>query len=349
MKQRLSIFLILAAALWLFAACSADDSQQDDMEDARIQLRAVTRAASSEVEYGDIRVLLTCPAQSTETDGWFRYQKVGDENIWTAQDLKLKTTPLRYNLYGYMPAYDNLSGSIGVNADGDSILTITGISPLTDQDICFVSGVKKSSTQENTLTPGYFGFDYNNTSRLTYLNLQFEHLLGRLVFKIKTGTDYYNLRRIKLKEVSIETKSAKTVSAAINLSLLKDNSGNVANVAYTITNATPITKKVLWTGTDYDDDYFLSTTASGSVGSVNVAVGGVVNDQYELVCTYDVYDIKDNAPGQLLSTRIARNKLSSLPTVGEERTLTLTVEPTYLYQLSDNDLDNPTVKLNIED
>ena len=345
MKQRLSIFLILAAALWLFAACSADDSQQDDMEDARIQLRAVTRAASGEVEYGDIRVLLTCPDENSKTSGWFKYHEDDDTKYWATQDLKVKPGTRRYNFYGYMPASANLSGDIGVNAAGDSILTITGISPLTDQDLCYVSGVVRSY-EAKTPVAGFFGFEYRNSNYndRTYLNLLFNHLLGRLVFKIKIGTDYYNLRRIKLKEVSIETKSATTLSAAINLSVLKDNSGNVANVAYTITNATPITKKVLWTGTD-----FLSTTASGSVGSVNVAVGGVVNDQYELVCTYDVYDIKDNAPGQLLSTRIARNKLSSLPNVGEERTLTLTVEPTYLYQLSDNDLDNPTVKLNIED
>ena len=40
--------------------------------------------------------------------------------------------------------------------------------------------------------------------------------------------------------------------------------------------------------------------------------------------------------------------LSAL-TRGKKTTLVLTVEPTYLYQISDDELDNPSISLKVED
>jgi hypothetical protein len=49
---------------------------------------------------------------------------------------------------------------------------------------------------------------------------------------------------------------------------------------------------------------------------------------------------------------VAVNSLAGIDlstvTRGKKTTLTLTVEPTYLYQLSDDELDNPGIRLAIE-
>ena len=64
-------------------------------------------------------------------------------------------------------------------------------------------------------------------------------------------------------------------------------------------------------------------------------------------CEYDVYD----KASQLLATRKAVNSLSAIMeasriTRGQIKNINLKVVPTYLYILSDNDLDNPTIQIN---
>ena len=63
-----------------------------------------------------------------------------------------------------------------------------------------------------------------------------------------------------------------------------------------------------------------------------------------LTTTYDVYDLK----GQNLGERVSENKIKfdvAEVKPGQEKKLVLTVKPTYLYVLSDNDADNPTITL----
>ena len=73
-----------------------------------------------------------------------------------------------------------------------------------------------------------------------------------------------------------------------------------------------------------------------------VAVVGTYN--LTLTTIYDVYDIK----GQNLGERVSENKIKfdvAEVKPGQEKKLVLTVKPTYLYVLSDNDADNPTITL----
>ena len=342
-KENIGIYhLALCAFIFLLTACSADESQQDGVEDVSLELRAVTRASSGLAEYGDIHVYLTSTdADNIKADGLFKYihdDENPDKDYWIAQGMKVRPGNRSYRLYGYMPTYDNLSGSMDLD---NFTLTINGIDPLSDQDICFITGVEKS---EDQIEPerGEFTFEYVNSeyNDRTFLNLGFEHLFGRMAFKFKVGEKYSELRKIKLKSVSIEEPTE--VSATILLK--KDDPVNpFGYVEYVVTRDTKKTHS-LWTPTAPSDGVMLDQTIPTiEVGRSNVAVGTNMEEQYVLVCTYDVYDLKNN----LLSERTARNNLKVvLPSMGEERTVTLTIEPTYLYQLSNDDLDNPTVKIN---
>ena len=67
---------------------------------------------------------------------------------------------------------------------------------------------------------------------------------------------------------------------------------------------------------------------------------------YELHSTYDVYDRMDNLirKGCVAVNKIdVRSRFNQDLKRGYMYTLNLTVMPTYLYVLSDPDLDNPTV------
>ncbi len=72
-----------------------------------------------------------------------------------------------------------------------------------------------------------------------------------------------------------------------------------------------------------------------------------------LICTYDVYayDAINNKIGsRVREDCVAVNDLSVLAglaslTRGKRTTINLTVEPTYLYRLSDDEIDNPGIKV----
>jgi hypothetical protein len=64
-----------------------------------------------------------------------------------------------------------------------------------------------------------------------------------------------------------------------------------------------------------------------------------------IVSTYDVYDKKGN---KIREDCKATNSLASMLNGiqrGKKRPIKLTVNPTYLYVLSDPDLDNPTITI----
>ena len=350
------IIISVFAALWLLAACSTDDAQQEDMEEVRFEVRAVTRGDIHQTEYGDIRVFLTYPDVDEVYTGIFKYDS--SKGNWRSQDLKVKPGTRIFYLYGYMPSTELPSGVPlkDLMNEADYTLTIPNISPLTTDDICFVTGVVRSTKEEEQISRGYYTFRYENSdyAEQTILNLLLEHLYGRLIFKFRIGDDYSNLRKIKLTKVSIEAVAQK-LNAKIKL---PESSGDIVSVTYTPSGgASETIHKDLWPPLDPEipeSEKFLKTEAeaaedNNTFGEINVAVGSGLSETYELVCEYEVYDKK----GNLLRSHTAaagnavRNSLKNvLPDMGFERTLKLTIEPTYLYQLSNVDLDNPTVKIN---
>ena len=77
--------------------------------------------------------------------------------------------------------------------------------------------------------------------------------------------------------------------------------------------------------------------------SVNAYFAPGLSSNLTLVSTYDVYDSKDNLIRQNCT---ATNKLPNLEAIrGQRVLLNMTVNPTYLYVLSDPDLDNPTITI----
>jgi len=336
MKKQLYIALTTVAFAWLLAACSADEPVQQqpekELETAHLQLNSVTRAPDMGMTYADIQVYLTNPDEGV-TSGEFKYMGMRTvDNVtfpeWSAEEVKLKAGTRTYHLYGFMPA--NIEGVTPTFNAATGTLTLAGLDVMTSQDICIITGVEKS-TAKVTPTRGLFSFEYKNTETFTYLNLLFDHLYGQLQFKFQLGAQYSKLRKVKLKNVQVKALKTGKVKAEIPLSPF-----NLNGIVFT-----PSTADSDQSVTLVDTDKWVTTT-SELVGTVNFPIHSIFQNTFELVSTYEVYDLKD----QLLSTRTATNKLGAkMPRRGQKNVVDLLVEPTFLYQLSDNDLDNPTVKI----
>ena len=336
-------FSLLIAHLALCVSCSTDESQQDDLLNLNLELRAmITRGVGDEDEEleenadkDDIHVFISSTDGATSDEGLFKYHEDQGVSYWTAQELKVKPGSRTFSLFGYMPESEGLTGTVNTET---KVMTLMGIEPMTPLDICVVTGVRKSSAIAIPLR-GSYTFDYFNSAYndRTILNLRLEHLLGRLTFKFKVGARYSTLRKIKVKTLTIETKAKESITATVNL---PKNTEEKITVDYTGTGEKTWESDLL---KSTDAPILLSTTAVAVGSSINVAVGDGLSEQYELVSTYDVYDLQ----GHKLSERTARNKLKDvLPVKSQEKEVVLTIEPTYLYQLSDDDLNNPEVKIN---
>ena len=322
----------------LLTACSSDSAddtrqmQKEEWEDAHIELRGVTRGGESSDNMGDIHVFLA--ATDGTYEGSFKYRNETGTHYWTAQNLKVKPGTRNFWLYGYMPSVEGITGQI-LNK---RLLKLSGIQPISPHDICIVTGVKVYGSSVLPLR-GTFEFEYKNSdyNDVTVLNLLLEHMLGHVDFKFKIGSRYSQLRKIKVKSLTIKTTSKSSIAATINLPA---NTEDVVTVSY---SATGDDQNYETTLLSTSADPIELTTSGVSVGSgINVAVGTGLSENFVLESEYEVYDLK----GNLLSTRTARNNLSgALPVMGQKKEVVLTIEPTYLYQLSDDDLNNPEVKI----
>ncbi len=330
-------WLMGSMLMLLVTACSSDSAddtrqeQQEEWEDARIELRGVTRAGTTDSGMGDIHVFLTDDYGVYE--GAFKYHNETATHYWRAQNLKVKPGTHNFWLYGYMPAIEGISGQVL----GERQLKLSGIQPISSQDICIVTGVRVHETSALPLR-GTFEFEYKNSdyNDVTVLNLLLEHMLGHVDFKFKIGSRYSQLRKIKVKSLTIKTTSKSSISATINLPA---NTEDVVTINYTA-EGTDQTYTTTLLSTSADPIELTTSGVSVSSG-INVAVGTGLSENFILESEYEVYDLKNNK----LSTRTASNNLSgALPVMGQKKEVVLTVEPTYLYQLSDDDLNNPEVR-----
>lgn len=234
-----------------------------------------------------------------------------------------------YTIYGFMPKKDPISSSIS-KSDDVVTLTLSNISTVSADDVCFITGVKDL---DDDLLQGQF--DYTGKADNNYLRLLLDHLFASVKFNFQVNATYKTLRTIKVKSLTLNT-TAGTMTATVKLT---PNTTDTypATVEYT----TPTTGTSSATFFESTEGVEIPSTTTSFVCCFAPAVASSLT----LVTTYDVYDRKGNL---IRKDCEATNKLpdnlnlASQPTRGQQVTLTLTVNPTYLYQLSDPDLDNPT-------
>ena len=235
-----------------------------------------------------------------------------------------------YTVYGYIPKAEGMTSSLSNVTTGGATLTIKGIKPVTDDDICIITGVKDTNTG---LKEGQFGWYMANANDNFYMYLLLDHIYASVNFSMIIDAEYAQLRTIKLKTMKLRTDKG-SVNATITLTHNDTGASPISSATYTSD------------GTSCEVEIFNDAEGTALDTTepliINAYFAPTFSGNMTMVTTYDVYDRKGNL---IRKDCEATNKVPNLDAVrGQQVLANLTVNPTYLNVLSDPDLDNPTVK-----
>lgn len=255
----------------------------------------------------------------TSTGKWNAYFKVEKNKTFT--------------IYGYMPKTGEMNSTLTSITDNGATLNITGIKPVTTDDICIITGVKDT---DSGLKEGQFSWSTPMNEVETYkISLLMDHLYAAAQFRLKIDAEYASLRTIKLK-----TMKLRTVKGSVNATIA---------LTHNDTGASPITD-VTYTASGSSDEVIIFNDDEGvaldktKYLTINSYFAPTLSDNLTLVSTYDVYDSKGNLIRQ--NCTAPPNKIPNLAAVRGQRVLVnLTVNPTYVYVMSDPDLNDPTITI----
>jgi hypothetical protein len=270
-----------------------------------------------------------------------------------------------YYLYGYIPKEVANSVSIAGNSsysDG-AVLTINGLKTVTHSDVCVIVGANNGPSDSNDggIATGDFKVNAkrvvlgdDNTGSSNFIYMLFDHLYSALAFNFTIDATYNALRTIKVRKLELigyGDVSGTNIKARYNVEVrLKSNTAGtspIQDVTFTPDGTSgnlafePIYEAMDGVGVTLDPN-----TPTDFMGCF---VPGQ-NTNFVLRTTYDVYDKKGNLIryGCMADNAIdLRSKFNtSGPLRGQLFKITIRVIPTYLYVLSEPDLeDNPTLRI----
>lgn len=377
---RYNSWLFLLAAL-LLAACSKDSEQEGGgipgpvsepiptptyPTESPLYPFAATRATVVDAgeAYDPIHFFLMSGESAAtidhKTEGQFIYDS-SSTPVWTST-IGVKDP---FNcIYGFSPV-TAASASISTTSTykNGAVLTLTNISPVTGSDICVIVGIRHGTTAtavEDLPKQGVFFFEKGVQN---HVSLLLDHLFAKIDFCVRIDEEYHKMRSIKVKKIELlSDKALKEVK--VPLTANTTNSSPIGDITYTLEDVVDGAEQPFGTIYDYTVDtdpehsegVDLPEDASWTIPGF-FAPGGEVEEAVGrhllLRVTYDVYayDVFNNKK----CTRVRENceVINHLPPIltqegqllqrGQSTTITLTVKPTYLYVLSETELDNPTI------
>jgi len=269
-----------------------------------------------------------------------------------------------YQLYGYIPHQTAINYSItgydgaanGAYSTG-AIMTLQNVPTVMPHDLCVVIGAKHGTDREhdgnidgtNRLRMGDFSFTTSAETTGNYVFLLFDHLYAALRIRMKVYEDYNNLRTIKLKSLQLSTQAdeettKKRTDITIKLRATDGSVSPIEELTFTPTGEQIDGGLEFWSST-YGEQ--LTTDFKPFIG--HFMPSGIT--KLILTSTYDVYDRKGNLIRQsckATNTIVLQELLTGQTYTerGKRYTINMTIQPTYLYMLSEPDLDNPTVVVN---
>lgn len=297
-----------------------------------------------------------------------RYLIKGDEEWRISKSEGI--TAGSYQLYGYMPHQTSIVYNITDYDGGETaelknasystgaIMTLENVPSVMPEDLCVVMGAKhgfdkehdgdNTSPRTNRLHQGDFTFKASGTPLNDYYFLLFDHLYAALRVGIKVHADYTGLRTIKLKSLQLATQADETKTTEKTKITIKLKANDV--------NENPIEKLTFTpTGDPIDGGLEFWSNSEGTLLTTGYQpfIGHFMADgitKLTLTSTYDVYDTKMNlirkdcvaVNSVLLEDLLTEQTMTKR---GNQYTINMTIKPTYLYMLSEPDLDNPTVKI----
>lgn len=336
--------------LWgsLVTGCS-EQSEPDVPKGKLLQIYSLTRSSSVQLTEG-VRILIApLLLDGTEAQaGYVTYAgKVGGKDTWNSGvyvDLVEK-----YWIYGYMPSSVVGDYRIAATKSGSTVvgasLTLKGVAALSNEDLCVVIGVGDGEAPADVERGN---FSYNPTvgenGEINGISLLMDHLYAAANFQMKIDPEYNKLRTIKLKRLVLKCVAEnKGDKVDVTVTFRNGQEDPISSITTTDVQNNQTAELVL-----FEDVAGIALEEETSIIDVTRNLIPSFATSLSLVSTYDVYDKKGN---RIRENCQATNSLSLVLggiTRGQIRPVVLTVKPTYLYMLSEPDLENPTLDVNNE-
>ena len=284
-------------------------------------------------------------------------------------------------LYGFIPIEDADGADVSPlygNYSNGAVLTINGLSTVTVSDVCVIIGAKNGRGEEDdtgeTVTPGVsdgirvapglFDIKFDNSGleeAKNHIFLLFDHIYTSLRFAFTIDPTYNALRTIRLTALELiaySNESGGGIKAKYNatITLKKNTTGDspiVGDIVFTPTGSTDVGFTPLYErnemSNDLDTDNDVILNPDKPTNFMGCFVPGV-NTFFKLRSTYDVFDKQGHLIREGCQAENAidlRKKFTISGTMhGQCYTYKIMVQPTYLYMLSEPDVDNPTGVVN---
>ena len=257
-------------------------------------------------------------------------------------------------IFGYMPS--NASGSTTIaKRSGSSTwaegcdMTISGLSTVTPADVCVVVGVLKGDENKDPINKpsivqqiqqGVYGYRGEETNNYVYLLL--DHLYTNVNLELCVEPKYAELRTIKLKQVLMKSTVTSTVDLVVTL--VNDAKNPIQSVSMTDSQDQSTVNASIFGGTG-ENAKIISSDPAHPTSIPGYFAPGRTTQSFDFEFVYDVYDRKGNLVRENCHAINKWSIKSSNVSAGKSFKVKVTIKPTYLYQLSEPDLDNPTIEL----
>ena len=357
MKNR---YCMMAVGL-LMAAC-AEDNLQEVRPDGKVrvdvgcesqtEVQVGTRAAADGyTEFGgadydgvQLGVIAWLTGTQDYDQGFATYSYA--DGKWTSNVYLAKQT---YNVYGYMPhngEANSILPDLGSEAAPSTFaMKWTGQPTFATKPVLASVGSARSTA--SSVTDGSFSVDVDQVGQEEKINFRMNHLLAKLNLQFYLPEPYADKRKIRVTQVTLS--GGQGVADRYDITCSYD-----ANGALT-TTYTPM-QGASTSGNTYpykDPDGLLLTTDKQLFGTYYF-VPDAVNSSSNLMTltvTYNVYDKNGTLTREhqtATNARIALHKVNNVAQatqVAHEYTANVKVVPSYLYVLSDGDMQNPYIVL----
>jgi hypothetical protein len=232
-------------------------------------------------------------------------------------------------------------------------MTLENVPTVMPHDLCVVIGAKEGSDKEhdNGLRRGDFEFRSSADVKGNFVFLLFDHLYAALRVRMTIHEDYTKLRKIKLKSLQLSTQAGeettkKKTDITVKLEANDGSASPITEIAYDQPAKYELIKGGLEFWSSEDGEELKSDVYTECLG--HFMPSGITT--LILTSVYDVYDRKGNLirkDCKATNTIVLQELLTGQEKTerGKRYTINLIVKPTYLYMLSEPDLDNPTVKV----
>ena len=297
-------------------------------------------------------------------------------------EITTEDTESDFYLYGYTPHLNAVTCSI-TDRDGNharysegAILTIENLPSITPADVSVIVGAKNG--KDNGYTPsgdysvtglqqGKFAFRAGKTpakgeaaTGSNYVHLLFDHLYAGLRLNYKLHVKYDKLRIIEVTKIQLKCYSGETEP----LTYLKKKTNITVDLQATADGSSPI-QSVTFVSQGKDEEALIAAGEDPYITIYDGEAKRLKTDEdtyFECsfmpkgtthLCLKTIYNIYDKKGNLIREDAAAENMMpfselfDKVPSAqqGRRYDVTLTVKPTYLYMLSEPDLENPTVTI----